>query len=65
MQFEKLEIHKVFLCFPNFNLEQNLSPLSLTNFIIGYLEEIYEIKNDIIGKDISVQIRKGSAGEGQ
>ena len=29
LQFEKLEIHKVFLRFPNFILEQNLSPLSL------------------------------------
>ena len=29
LQFEKLEIHKVFLRFPNFILEQNLSLLSL------------------------------------
>ena len=29
LQFEKLEIHKVFLRFPNFILEQNLSLLCL------------------------------------
>ena len=31
MQFEKLEIHKVFLRFLNLNLGQNLSPLSLAD----------------------------------
>ena len=36
MQFEKLEIHKVFLRFPNFYLDQNLSPSTLANLIIGY-----------------------------
>ena len=30
-QFEKLEIHKVFLRFPNFNLCQNLSPSALAS----------------------------------
>ena len=30
LQFEKLEMHKVFLRFPNFILEQNLSPKSLS-----------------------------------
>ena len=35
MQFEKLEIHKVFLRFPNFYLEQNLSLTALADFIIA------------------------------
>ena len=38
MQFEKREIHKVFLRFPNFHLEQNLSLTTLVNLIIGYQE---------------------------
>lgn len=37
-QFEKLESHTVFLRFPNFELLQNLSPLSLDDLIIGYLK---------------------------
>ena len=36
-QFEKREIHKVFLHFPNFNLEQNLSPISHANLNCGYV----------------------------
>ena len=32
-RFEELEIHKVFLRFPNLNLEQNLSPIALGDFI--------------------------------
>ena len=36
-QFRKLEIHKVFLHFLNFNLRQTLSPLTLVDFITGYL----------------------------
>jgi hypothetical protein len=36
LQFEKLEIHKVFLSFPNFDLHQNLSPSTLADFSIGY-----------------------------
>jgi len=36
LQLETFEIHKVFLCVSNFNLVQNLSPLSLADFIIGY-----------------------------
>ena len=35
-QFVKLETHKVFLHFLNFNLCQNFSPLILADFIIGY-----------------------------
>ena len=35
-QFVKLEIHKVFLRFPNFHLEQNLSLLFLADRIIAY-----------------------------
>jgi hypothetical protein len=31
LQFEKLEIHKVFLRFSNFNLIQNLSPVTLAD----------------------------------
>ena len=37
VQFEKLEIHKVFLRFSNFHSCQNLSLITLANFIIGYL----------------------------
>ena len=37
LQFEKLEIHKVFPSFPNFDLHQNLSPSTLADLIIGYL----------------------------
>ena len=36
LQFIKLEIHKVFLRFLNFNLCQNLSPLILADLITGY-----------------------------
>ena len=36
MQFEKLEIHKVFLRLSNFHLCQNLSPIILVDRIIGY-----------------------------
>ena len=32
-RFEKLEIHKVFLRFPNLNLEQNLSLIALGDLI--------------------------------
>ena len=35
MQFEKLEIHTVFLRFPNFYLSQNLSPSALADLIIA------------------------------
>ncbi|MBQ3543095.1 MAG: hypothetical protein IJA45_08245, partial [Oscillospiraceae bacterium] len=35
-QFIKLEIHTVFLRFLNFNLRQNLSPLTLVDLISGY-----------------------------
>jgi hypothetical protein len=35
-QFEKLEIHKVFLRFPNFDLEQNLTTIILVNCLIAY-----------------------------
>ena len=37
IQFEKLEIHKVFLRFPNFYLEQNLSLTTLVSLISVYL----------------------------
>jgi len=37
-QFRKLEIQKVCLPFLNFNLGQNLSPLTLADPIIGYLK---------------------------
>jgi len=33
VQFEKLEIHPVFLRFPNFHLVQNLSPSALVDLI--------------------------------
>ena len=36
MQFEKHEIHTVFLCFPNFYLCQNLSPSALADLFFGY-----------------------------
>ena len=36
MQFEKAEIHTVFLASPNFHLEQNLSLSVLADLIIGY-----------------------------
>jgi hypothetical protein len=36
MQFEKLEIHTVFLRFSNFYLAQNLSPSAFADFISGY-----------------------------
>ena len=39
VQFEKLEIHKVFLRFSNFHSRQNLSLITLANFIIGYLSQ--------------------------
>ena len=39
VQFEKLEIHKVFLRFSNFHSCQNLSLITLANFIIGYLSQ--------------------------
>jgi hypothetical protein len=35
MQFEKLEIHTVFLRFSNFYLCQNLSPSTFADFFIG------------------------------
>ena len=35
MQFEKLEIHTVFLRFPNFYLGQNLSLTPLADFILA------------------------------
>jgi hypothetical protein len=38
LQFEKLEIHKVCLRFPNFDLKQNLSPITRGNRAIGYFE---------------------------
>jgi hypothetical protein len=38
LQFVKLEIHKVFLRFPNFNLSQNLSPSAIADFLIASLE---------------------------
>ena len=37
VQFEKLEIHTVFLRFSNFHSCQNLSLITLADFIIGYL----------------------------
>ena len=40
VQFEKLEIHKVFLRFSNFHSCQNLSPITLADFIIGYLSPL-------------------------
>ena len=40
VQFEKLEIHKVFLRFSNFHSCQNLSLLALVDFIIGYLSSL-------------------------
>jgi len=40
-QFEKLEIHKVCLSFPNFNLGQNLSPLTLADKLPAALAECY------------------------
>lgn len=39
-QFEKLEIHKVCLHFPNFNLRQNLTLFILADFVIGYLRAV-------------------------
>jgi hypothetical protein len=36
-QFEKLEIHTVFLRFPNFNLRQNLSLILLVSLISASL----------------------------
>ena len=39
VQFEKLEIHKVFLRFSNFHSCQNLSLITLADFIIGYLSQ--------------------------
>ena len=36
VQFEKLEIHTVFLRFSNFHLCQNLSLTTLADWIIGY-----------------------------
>ena len=39
VQLEKLEIHKVFLRFSNFHSCQNLSLITLANFIIGYLSQ--------------------------
>lgn len=36
LRLEKLEIHKVFLHFPTLDLRQNLSPLTLVNFISDY-----------------------------
>ena len=40
VQFEKLEIHKVFRHFSNFHSCQNLSPITLADFIIGYLSPL-------------------------
>ena len=40
VQFEKLEIHKVFRRFSNFHSCQNLSPITLADFIIGYLSPL-------------------------
>ena len=45
MQFEKLEIHTVFLRFPNFYLGQNLSLTALADLIIVSCkrkESVYE-----------------------
>ena len=38
LQFEKAEIHTVFLAFPNFHLVQNLSSAALADLIIGYYQ---------------------------
>ena len=35
VQFEKQEIHKVFLCFPNLRLRQNLALTALVDFVIA------------------------------
>jgi hypothetical protein len=35
LQFVKLEIHKVFRRFPNFDLKPNLSPITLANRVIA------------------------------
>ena len=40
VQFEKLEIHTVFRRFSNFHSCQNLSPITLADFIIGYLSPL-------------------------
>jgi hypothetical protein len=40
LQFGKLEIHEVFLRFPNFDLRQNLLPPALVNLIIASLGRI-------------------------
>ena len=45
LQFEKLEIHKVFLRFPNFILEQNLSLLSLAELCGAALKVFLEDGN--------------------
>ena len=47
-QFEKWEIHKVFLYFPNFDLRQNLSPSALADLIRGSLDIIKGISCQFI-----------------
>ena len=37
VQFEKLEIHRVFRRFSNFHSCQNLSLITFADFVIGYL----------------------------
>jgi len=55
VQFEKLEIHTVFLRFSNFHSRQNLSLITLADFIIGYLAhaELLYIKKDDFASIIS------------
>ena len=47
-QFEKWEIHKVFLHFPNFDLHQNLSPSALADLIRGSLVLVNIVENHFI-----------------
>ena len=60
VQFEKLEIHPVFLRFPNFHLVQNLSPSALVDFIRASLKlYFFQVAQSVIDFPLSLRGRQG------
>ena len=47
VQFEKREIHKVFLRFPNFHLEQNLALTDLADFTLASSTSLMNLEEGI------------------
>ena len=62
IQFEKLEIHKVFLRFPNFNLEQNVSLIALADLFRAsfrhLLKHLYRAAIHFFSKEGEPLVRK-------